>query len=99
MHQRDFILLPDRLHPLRHARHAVAFAKAGPFVGHRAVVVESGAPQHAAVSHHALFDFQHFAGVARTAGNVSDAEITRIHKADEIGTFMIEQRVRADRIA
>ncbi len=42
------------LQPLRRAVHAVAFAEAGPFERHGAVVVEGRAPQHAAVRHHAL---------------------------------------------
>ena len=38
-------------------------------------------------------------GMAIAAGRVGDAQIARIDEADELGRFVVEQRVRADRIA
>jgi hypothetical protein len=40
--------------------------------------------------HHALADFKYLSGMATAATDVRDAEVTRIHKANELGVLMIE---------
>ena len=87
------------LQPLRHAVHAVALAVAGLLVRHRAVVVEGGAPEHAAVRHHARACCPALPsdGSRVAAAEVRDAQVARIDEADELGRFVIEQRVGAHR--
>ena len=87
------------LQSLRRAVHAVAFAEACLFERHGAVVVQRRAPQHAAVRHHAVADFQHFLGMAVTATDVGHAQIAGIDKANELWRFVIQQRVAPHRIA
>ena len=58
------------LQPLADAIHAVALAVGGVLHGDRAVVVEGGVPEHAAVGHHALTHLEHLRGVASAAADV-----------------------------
>ncbi len=87
------------LDPLRHAVHAVALAIPRLLVGHSAIVVEGGAPEHAAVRHHALPHGKRFRRMAIAAGRLGDAQIARIEEADELGRLVIQQGVRPDRVA
>ena len=88
------------LQPLRHAIHAVAFSEARPLVRHSAVVVQGGAPKHAAVGHHAFAILQYFPRMAAggAATDVGHAQVAWVDKADKLRAFVIEQCVRADRI-
>lgn len=88
------------LEALRCAIHAVAFAIGGPFFGDGAVVVECSAPEHAAVGHHAFSDLEGFSAMATggTAADMGDAEISWVHEADEVGVFVIEHGIGADRV-
>ena len=97
------LLLGRRRHglqPLRHAVHAVAFAEARPLVGDGAVVVEGGAPEHAAVRHHALADLSAPRAVAAggAAADVGDAQVAGVDEADELGRLVVQQRVGAHRV-
>ncbi len=87
-----------RLNPLRRAGHAVAFAVMRILGGNRAVVVKRGTPQHAAVGHHALADFEHLSLMAEPAAHVRHAEIARIDESDELGRLVVQKRVGADRL-
>jgi hypothetical protein len=88
------------LESLGRAVHAVAFTISGPFVGDSAVVVEGGAPEHAAVCHHTFFDVECFGAVAAcgAAAEVCNAKVSGVYKADEFGIFVIEDGVGADGI-
>ena len=83
------------LQPLRRAVHAVALAVPGALDGHGAVVVQGGAPEHAAVRHHALAvrAALPWGGSRGAAADVGDAEVAGVDEADELGRFVVEQRV------
>ncbi len=91
----------DSLEPLWRAVHAVAFAEAGRLERNRAVVVERRAPEHRAMGHHALADLKDLVGVAvgGAAAQVGDPQVAGVHEASEFGRFVIQERIRADRIA
>src|SRR5262245_54266496 len=86
------------LNSLGRAVHAVAFAEPRPLEWKRAVVVQRSAPEHAAVRHHAQAILQHLALVARAARDMCNPQIAGIHEADELGCFVVQNGVRADRI-
>ena len=72
---------------------AVAFAEVRVLHREGAVVVERRAPQHPAVSHHALLHPHHFALMAFAAGQVGGAEIAGVDEADVFVAFLIPNRV------
>src|SRR5262249_4443517 len=86
------------LQALRRAVHAVAFAVARLLVRKCAVVVQSGAPQHTAVCHHAGAVLRDFVLMAIAATEVGDTQIAGIDEADEFGRFVVEQSVGTNRI-
>src|SRR5262249_31816021 len=87
-----------REHPLRGAVHAVALAEARPLEGHGAVVVQGGAPEHAAVRHHALAVLQHLLRMATAgaAGDVGNAQVAGVDEAADLRRVVVEQGVGAD---
>ena len=86
------------LQPLADAVHAIALAVRGVLHGDRAVVVEGGAPEHAAVRHHALAHLEDLGRVASAATDVRHPQIARVDEADELRGLVVEKRVGADRI-
>src|SRR5579871_1632299 len=80
--------------------HAVTLAETAPLVRDRAIVVQGGPPQHAAVGHHALAILQDFTGMAinRAATDVRDPQISGVDEPDEFRAFMVQQRVRPYRV-
>ena len=86
------------LQPLADAVHAVALAVGGVLVGDRAVVVEGGVPEHAAVGHHAFAHLEDLGRVASAAADVRHPQVARVDKADELRGLVVEKRVGADRI-
>ena len=97
---RDFFLSRWRRgdETLRLAVRAVALSKAGGFEGDRTVVIESGAPEHCAVGHHAGLHFADFGGVASggATGFLGDTKIAWVHEADVIPVFLEPVGVGAD---
>src|SRR5205085_2831246 len=86
------------LHAQGHAAHAVALAEPGGLVEGGAVVVDGGAPEHAAVRHHALVDLEVDLGVAvgGAAADVADAQVVGVDEPDEVGRLVVEGGVGAD---
>ena len=78
--------------------HGVALAEGGLLVGHRSVVVEGCTPEHAAVGHHALANLQHHACMATAAADVCNPQVAGIHKPNKLWRFVVEQRIRPNRI-
>ena len=74
----------DGLHPLRRAFHAIRLAKLRMLARGAAVVVESSAPQHTSVSHHAFAKLQDFVRVALPTRDVSNSQVSRVHKSHEL---------------
>ncbi|PYX93251.1 MAG: hypothetical protein DMG67_04720 [Acidobacteria bacterium] len=78
-----------RLQLLRDPVSAVAFTKVRVLQGKRAVVIEGGAPQHGAVSHHAGAHVSHFRRMASrcSTGAVGDAKVSWIDELDILGAL------------
>ena len=76
----------------------IAFTEYVVFERQYAVVVCSAAPEHDAGCHHAAnIRIDNFL-MACTTGRFSHSVVRRINEANELGTFMIEQRIRAFRV-
>lgn len=90
----------DGLDALWCAMHAVAFTVNGPFFRDSTVVVEGSSPEHAAVCHHAFFYFERFGAVTPggTATYMSNAKVAGVNEANELGVFVIQDGVGADRV-
>ena len=83
------------------ATHGVELTVARFLVRHGPVVVERCSPKHAGVGHHALARLvDHLAmAIGGTAADMCHAQVARIHEANEIRRFTIEQRVGAGRVS
>src|SRR5262245_56647372 len=60
-----------------------------------AVVIERGAPKHGAVIHHAVIDVANDVAVTESARLLGDAQVAGVHKANELGRFVIQPNVGA----
>src|ERR1700730_14987136 len=85
---------------LRGAGFVVAFAKARVLQREVAVVIKRGAPEHAAMGHHAA---RHVFGLRLMAAAVATrflrhADVTRVNEANKLPTLARQQRISAFRI-